>query len=355
MSWKKLVTSGSDISQLNNDVGYVTSLTGSFDIDAFPDGTGITVASSDKILLSDAGTEKYIEVRQLDEALNLDSMASQSKDSVNIDGGDIASGVTINKSPVVNFNSGDVQGSLTLTNLASGTGGLTIQAGAVEHSMLNSTVISAGTAYSSDLVTLDQFLVDINGTGLRRVNYGVLSSSLAGDGFGGGAGDVVGPVSSTDNAIARYDSTTGKIIQNSGVIIDDSNNITGVNDLTVGGEAVVTGNLTVNGTTTFINTSNLLVEDRFVLLASGSAGGDGGIIIESSENLGHALFWDDSADRWALKDSLSATATTAAPDAYIGVIQTGGSDPASNPTYGGTSGDGTIFINISDESIWIFS
>jgi microcystin-dependent protein len=45
-------------------------------------------------------------------------------------------------------------------------------------------------------------------------------------------GDVAGPASSTDNAIARFDLTTGKIIQNSGVIIDDSNNISGINDIT---------------------------------------------------------------------------------------------------------------------------
>lgn len=44
-------------------------------------------------------------------------------------------------------------------------------------------------------------------------------------GAGGGAGDVTGPASSTDNAVARYDSTTGKIIQNSGVTVDDSNNL----------------------------------------------------------------------------------------------------------------------------------
>lgn len=42
----------------------------------------------------------------------------------------------------------------------------------------------------------------------------------------GASGDVVGPASSTDNAIARYDLTTGKLIQNSGVTIDDSNNLT---------------------------------------------------------------------------------------------------------------------------------
>jgi hypothetical protein len=41
-----------------------------------------------------------------------------------------------------------------------------------------------------------------------------------------GAGDVTGPASSTDNAIARFDSTTGKIIKNSVVIIEDSGNTT---------------------------------------------------------------------------------------------------------------------------------
>jgi len=42
-----------------------------------------------------------------------------------------------------------------------------------------------------------------------------------------GSGDVVGPGSSTDNAVARFHLTTGKIIQESaGVLIDDSGNIT---------------------------------------------------------------------------------------------------------------------------------
>jgi hypothetical protein len=41
-----------------------------------------------------------------------------------------------------------------------------------------------------------------------------------------GVGDVVGPASATDNAIARFDTTTGKLIQNSGVTIDDNSNIT---------------------------------------------------------------------------------------------------------------------------------
>ena len=40
-------------------------------------------------------------------------------------------------------------------------------------------------------------------------------------------GDVVGPASATDNAIARFDTTTGKLIQNSVVTIDDTGVIAG--------------------------------------------------------------------------------------------------------------------------------
>jgi hypothetical protein len=38
----------------------------------------------------------------------------------------------------------------------------------------------------------------------------------------GGSGDVVGPGSSTDNAVARFDLATGKLLQNSVVLIDDT-------------------------------------------------------------------------------------------------------------------------------------
>lgn len=41
-----------------------------------------------------------------------------------------------------------------------------------------------------------------------------------------GAGDVVGPASATDDAIVRYDGTTGKLIQNSGATLSDAGVIT---------------------------------------------------------------------------------------------------------------------------------
>lgn len=51
----------------------------------------------------------------------------------------------------------------------------------------------------------------------------------------GGNGDVAGPGSSTNNAIVRFDGTTGKIIQNSGILIDDTNNITGAINVDING------------------------------------------------------------------------------------------------------------------------
>ena len=41
-------------------------------------------------------------------------------------------------------------------------------------------------------------------------------------------GNVVGPTSATDNAVARFDTTTGKLIQNSVTLIDDTGNASGI-------------------------------------------------------------------------------------------------------------------------------
>lgn len=74
-------------------------------------------------------------------------------------------------------------------------------------------------------------LGDVNLTGLAN-NYILKWDAgnsewivAAESGGGGGSGDVVGPASATDNAVARFDLTTGKLLQNSAVTIDDSGNI----------------------------------------------------------------------------------------------------------------------------------
>lgn len=57
---------------------------------------------------------------------------------------------------------------------------------------------------------------------------------LVGTGVGGGgSGDVVGPASATDNAITRYDGTTGKLIQNSTVTLDDNGTLANVNAISL--------------------------------------------------------------------------------------------------------------------------
>lgn len=43
-----------------------------------------------------------------------------------------------------------------------------------------------------------------------------------------GTGDVVGPASATDNAVARFDTTTGKLIQNSVVTVSDTGEMAGI-------------------------------------------------------------------------------------------------------------------------------
>lgn len=54
-----------------------------------------------------------------------------------------------------------------------------------------------------------------------------------------GSGDFVGPASSTDNAIVRFDGTTGKLGQNSLAIVDDSGNLIVASPVGAGGVAIV--------------------------------------------------------------------------------------------------------------------
>ena len=49
------------------------------------------------------------------------------------------------------------------------------------------------------------------------------------------SGKATGPASATDNALARFDLTTGKLLQNSAIICDDSGNLSGINNITISG------------------------------------------------------------------------------------------------------------------------
>jgi hypothetical protein len=126
-----------------------------------------------------------------------------------------------------------------------------------------------------------------------------------------------------------------------------------------GANVTVAGDLTVNGTNTVLNTTTVTVEDKWAIFASGSDGNtDGGIVVQQGATTGYALGIDASADRWALQNNLDGTQntpTSISPDAFMGVIQEGTANPASNPVYGGASGFGTIFVDSNTGNIWIYS
>lgn len=106
------------------------------------------------------------------------------------------------------------------------------------------TVINAATGGSVTLKASGQTGISVavgekaqavfNGT-----DYVKVASSTA-------TGDVVGPASSTDNAFARFDSTTGKLLQNStGATLDDTGAPSFTGAVTVAGTASAAAKLTL--------------------------------------------------------------------------------------------------------------
>ena len=88
-------------------------------------------------------------------------------------------------------------------------------------------------------------------------------------------------------------------------------------DLTVGGD------LKVNGDLTYLNVANLAVEDKFILLNSGSADPDeAGIVVDEGSGKGHGFVFDAGTTRWGFTGSLDSTATSVAPDAFAAAVVT---------------------------------
>lgn len=108
-------------------------------------------------------------------------------------------------------------------------------------------------------------------------------------------------------------------------VVSDANltyngTILSVNGSTFGSDTTIAGNLTVLGTTTQLQITNLNIEDRFIFLNSGSSTGDGGFIISSgSAGNGVAFGWDDSVLRWGIQQNTLLTLSSSAmvPEAYM--------------------------------------
>ena len=128
----------------------------------------------------------------------------------------------------------------------------------------------------------------------------------------------------------------------------------------------ITGDLTVAGTASFQNTENVLIADKFILLASGSTSlTDGGFIIASSTAPGGAsgsAFFIEAASagvygRFAVAYNVHASSSTVAADEYMvtSKINAGNPSDATPPTWGSTTnGLGNMWVNsiTSDIFIW---
>lgn len=82
-------------------------------------------------------------------------------------------------------------------------------------------------------------------------------------------------------------------------------------------DLTLTGDLTVQGTTTLINTTNTEIKDNIILLNSGEAGagvgggtGTSGIEVERGSLTNQQLVWDETNDYWTVGEAGGAFGTT---------------------------------------------
>ena len=272
---KKIVVSGSAISQLSNDAGYAlnTAITGAFT--AVSGGFSTRITSVELAVGGGGGL-----------------LSSSAQIATDISGaftavsGGFSTRITTNET-TIGTNTTNIG---TLTSATSSYALKTDISGAF-------TAVSGG--ISTRLTTLE-----VNGpTTAATASYvSAVNVKFAGN---------VQTLTDVSTSIAGRTTT----LEGTGTIqgVGTTNNVTFAN-VTATGNVSITGTLFVDGTTTTINSTNLNIEDKFLLLNSGSTGPsyEGGIIVESgSTGTGNAFYYDASDNRWSLKGGLSATNTSA--------------------------------------------
>jgi len=127
--------------------------------------------------------------------------------------------------------------------------------------------------------------------------------------------------------------------------------------LAVTGDVVISHNLTVQGTASFQNSENLLIKDRFILLASGStSAGDGGIVIQQvDQDYGDAFAYDGiSTLRWGVTSSFHASGSGFTPDAFMSTVIVGAGDALPASAAARYQQAGNIFTSASGD-VYIYS
>jgi len=143
-----------------------------------------------------------------------------------------------------------------------------------------------------------------------------------------------------------------------GLVIDDDSG---------GGDLTVRGNLYVYGEATELQVSNLRVEDRFILLNSGSVGGihEGGIVVQTdSSGSGSALFYEESTNRWMIAQSSSVGSndtniTVSGTIDYIVTVSASTAPPTGAPPNFGNGDNNTsvgqMYVDTAANDIYIYA
>lgn len=93
------------------------------------------------------------------------------------------------------------------------------------------------------------------------------------------------------------------------------------NNLNLTGDAEIDGNLTVNGTLAYLNTTNTEIRDKYILLNSGSSDPDtAGLVVDQGSGAGDAFLFDATDLRWGVNKNIAATTGSANSEAHISVI-----------------------------------
>lgn len=260
-------------------------------IDGATDLTGNTLAATDKLLISDGGTEGRANLSQIQAAIK-DTTATLTNKTIS--GGsntltNIANSSLTNST--INFGgvslalgASDTTPAFDLSDAtAYPTSSLT---GTITNAQLAGSIAASKLAGSIGNAKLSNSAVTIGST---AISLGSSATTIAGI-----SNLTAGGINITGNSITSADSTVIEMGEG----------------LSVTGNLTVSGNMTVSGTTTSLETSNTAVTDNLFELNRGNSNNtdDSGIIIERGSAGDNAImFWDESNDEFVF-GTTSATA-----------------------------------------------